>query len=1356
VNSFKSYLHSNTTFLVSLVGLIISVLAIVGWYYHNQKSHLATEQLKQLSIISATKAHAITAWRKGHLANARILNENSIFSNSLAKLVHSPPSRETDKMLKGWLDSLQKNCGYYYSSLLDVHQHVIAGVNAGEGEVGPQTRKLARQSLKTGSIIFSDFHVGPHFRVIHLDLIIPFYANRGKRKIPVGTLVLRIDPSSRLYPLLTSWPTPSKTAESVLLQKEADHFVSLLATRQHQAEHQLTGMPVSDRRLAAALRTAKPGSVFETTDAEGTAVLMTINPVPDTPWFLVTKIDRNEFFRPIRKEAGLAALVALALITASGIGIWKLWRHHGKSLRKLLLEKESESRRAEAAVIESERKYRRLVEDAVLGVYQTTPEGRVISANPAYIRMFGYDSLADIHANVADIARDLYCDPSHRDSILRLMKEHPGLATFEVPFRRKDGTTFIGNLHIRMERDKEGKLVILEGFVEDVTEKKKAAEEIARSEQKFRAIFENARDAIFLISDDARYVDCNPAAAQIFGCNRENLLGKNPHFFSPACQPDGKASVEKASEIISEVLNGQTKRFEWLHQRLDGTRFDAVVVLNRFEIEGEPMLLAIVRDVSEPKRMEHELRLSEARFRELSDMLPEVIFEADLTGKLTYANKDAFEKYGYVEQELAQGIHISQLVIPEDRGRLAEAMGKKLSGQKTDPYGGEYTTLRKDGTTLPVIVYSKPILHDGTPVGIRGIVVDITERIAFETRIKGQAAQLRAMMDHLPFDFWTLGADGRYCFQNNLSKKLWGDFSGKSAADVAPTRELAELWLNNNKRALAGNVVNGEVEYETDDGVRTCINILAPMVDGDSVLGAVGVNIDITEHRRAIEQIRFQASLLDQVRNAVVACDLEWKITYWNRYAETLYQWTESDALGQQIHNLVIPEENRQSYRAISARIEQTGAWEGETVVRKRDGTKFSIFMTTTALTSTDGKRTGYVGISVDISERIKLEEQLLHAQKMEAIGRLAGGVAHDFNNILTAILGYGQMLSTRQSPGSPEKQHAELILSSAEKAAELTRSLLAFSRKEINHPKLFDLNDIIRKTTKLLSRLIGEDIELLTDLVNSPLVAMVDGGQIEQVLMNLATNARDAMPGGGKIVIKTDLEYLGPEKAQCYGIENPGSHVKISFTDDGIGIPEKAREKIFDPFFTTKEVGKGTGLGLSIVHGIVLQHNGCIRLESSPGKGATFHIYLPAGTDEAGADKTVPRELPAGGTETILLAEDDDMVRNLNKYILESSGYRVVSAKDGQDAMDKFIEHRTDVRLLLLDVVMPEKNGVDVYNEIVGMRPDVKALFVSGYTADIMLGNGLTGNGLNFIPKPVSPTEMLTTVREILDSTAP
>lgn len=393
------------------------------------------------------------------------------------------------------------------------------------------------------------------------------------------------------------------------------------------------------------------------------------------------------------------------------------------------------------------------------------------------------------------------------------------------------------------------------------------------------------------------------------------------------------------------------------------------------------------------------------------------------------------------------------------------------------------------------------------------------------------------------------------------------------------------------------------------------------------------------------------------------------------------------------------------------------------------------------------------IKVSRMLAERIKLEEQLRQSQKMEAIGLLAGGVAHDFNNILTVIMGYCSVLERESQSNSSLKEATDQIMSSTEKAAQLTKGLLAFSRKQVLSIKRENLNDIIHHVEKFVARIIGEDIQLKTIYNGHELPVTVDAGQIEQVLINLATNARDAMPKGGNLTIETSFQDVSDSFQHAHGEAPLGQYVCIAISDTGNGMNEETRSKIFEPFFTTKEVGKGTGLGMAIVYGIVQQHNGFISVYSELGEGTTFRIFLPVAETQQNsciADSIVAE--PRGGTETILLAEDDVSVRKLTDTILSRFGYEVIQAEDGVDAIDKFMTHQEKVCLVLMDMIMPKMNGREAFDEIRKINPDVKVLYSSGYTADFIEARGVSGDGIELIMKPAQPMDLLRKVREILD----
>ncbi len=406
-------------------------------------------------------------------------------------------------------------------------------------------------------------------------------------------------------------------------------------------------------------------------------------------------------------------------------------------------------------------------------------------------------------------------------------------------------------------------------------------------------------------------------------------------------------------------------------------------------------------------------------------------------------------------------------------------------------------------------------------------------------------------------------------------------------------------------------------------------------------------------------------------------------------------------------------------------------------------------------LRNESGEVIAAIEITNNITDRLRLEDQLRHAQKMEAIGLLAGGVAHDFNNILTAIVGYGNLLRMKTPAADPLRNYIDQILASAGRAATLTQSLLAFSRKQAINPRPLDINESIHRMEKLLRRIISEDIDLHIETPAEALTIMADSSQIEQVLMNLVTNARDAMPNGGAITLRTEIAVIDEEFRNRNGFGNPGTYAAVLVRDTGIGMNDEVRRHVFEPFFTTKETGKGTGLGLAIVYGIMKQNNGYITVESRPGAGTAFHLYFPVIAKNIAPERAVEAGLPRAGSETILIAEDDATLRDLTRTMLSEFGYSVIEASDGRDAVRRFREHQGEIKLAILDVVMPGMSGRQVRDEIMKLQPDIQVLYVSGYAVDVLRDKGITEDREHILLKPVSPMDLLHAVRRLLDASA-
>ncbi len=603
---------------------------------------------------------------------------------------------------------------------------------------------------------------------------------------------------------------------------------------------------------------------------------------------------------------------------------------------------------------------------------------------------------------------------------------------------------------------------------------------------------------------------------------------------------------------------------------------------------------------------------------------------------------------------------------------------------------------------------------------------------------------------------------GRYLMINSAGAQLLGrgveEVIGKDDTELFTPETGREIMAADRKVVESGKTQTYE-ELGISAGVaRTYLSTKGPHRDSNGkVVGLLGICRDITDRKRAEQEFRQSQQKLrihfEHTPLAVVEWDTQLRITEWSPSAERVFGYSRQEAIGRDASFLVPPAMRPHVDKMGRELLAREGGTRSTNDNLTKDGRTISCEWYNTPLVDESGQVLGVASLVQDVTERVALEERLRQSQKMEAVGRLAGGVAHDFNNLLTVIMGYSQILTDGLPAVSRLKDATAQIRSAADRAAGITRQLLAFSRKQVLSPRVIDLNDVMLNLDSMLRRLIGEDIEVLTVPGRELGAVKADPGQIEQVLMNLALNARDAMPNGGKLTLETENMELDESYAREHEPLKPGRYVMLAVSDTGTGMSPETQAHIFEPFFTTKEVGKGTGLGLSMVYGIVKQSGGYIWVYSELNRGTTFKIYLPR-VDQL-AEAVGIEKRPAGvqrGTETILLVEDDAQLRALTSSVLAHCGYKVLSAAGTEEGLALCSANHRDIHLLVTDVIMPGMNGRQLAEQVKQISPRTKVLYVSGYTSNAIVHYGVLDPGLSFLPKPFSLSALVAKVREVLD----
>jgi PAS domain S-box-containing protein len=781
-------------------------------------------------------------------------------------------------------------------------------------------------------------------------------------------------------------------------------------------------------------------------------------------------------------------------------------------------------------------------------------------------------------------------------------------------------------------RSQDGSVTGVAVLSHDITERKKAEDNLVASEKRFRSIWDNSADGMRLTNSEGRIIEVNEAYCRMVNITRDNLIGQ---FFSVVYKRGGMD--DDLNLYVERFRSGKVgPQVSTTATLWDGRPIDLEISSSFIGLTGhDKMLLSIFRDITERKRTEEELKKSHEKFRELFDNAPVGYHELDATGTITNVNLTELQMLGFTLEEMV-GRPVWEFVGGGELSR--KRVLDKLAGVVPPNNNAERMYRRKDGTTIPVLIDESLLRNQrGEVSGIRTVIQDITEKKRAEGALRQLEEKYRSLFEE--------------------------------SKDV--------------------------IYISTPKGKLLDIN-------------PAGVDLLGYNSKEEMLQIEIAHDLFVDPRQR-----------------EVLQQLMEDKGF---IRNY-------------------------EEVLRRKDGKKINVLDTATAVRDAKGRTILFRGIMRDVTKEKQLEEELTQIQKLESIGTLASGIAHDFNNILGIILGYSSLME--RTGGDPQSlsQSAQAINKAVQRGANLVSQILTFARKTDVLVGPVDLNVMVKELFKMLKETFPKKIELSLQLSKDIQFINADATQVHQVLLNLSVNSRDAMSSGGTLTFKTEV-VKGSNLRNIFSNTSDGDYVHLNVSDTGIGMDEKTRSQIFDPFFTTKEKGKGTGLGLSVVYGVIKNHNGFVNVESEPGKGSTFNLYFPISAESlrATGKEAEDREEVRGGTETILVVEDEEALLTMLKVILEVKGYRVIAAVDGLEALELFRKHKDEIALVMTDVGLPKISGDQLFFELKKVNPSVRVVLMSGYI-DARLKSEIFRAGVHdFVQKPYEPNEVLKKVRESID----
>lgn len=1002
--------------------------------------------------------------------------------------------------------------------------------------------------------------------------------------------------------------------------------------------------------------------------------------------------------------------------------------------------------------------FQQLFETAPEAIVLLTSDERIIEVNPEFTKLFGFTQKEVFNQQI----NSLIVPEIFKEEGLALTKKvnERSMVSTESVRQRKDGSLVNVSILGRPVHVNGGQIAIY-AIYRDITDRKRAEDALRKSETSFRGLFNNVNDAIYIQDRDGRFLDVNQGAEKMYGYPREYFVGKSPEDLAAP----GKNDLEGFSRLVQQAFTGEPQQFEFWGKRKNGQIFPKEVRVSKGSYFGQEVVIALAQDITERKQFEATLQETNRTLESLIQASPLAITMMDPECRIQLWNPAAERMFGWKAEEV---VGIFNPIVAEDKqAEFIELHKKVMKGEPIQEI--EIERKRKDGSYID-ISRSTSVVRDagGNITGVMAVLADITDRKRAVEQLRESEERLRLALTAADMMIWELDLRTEGVTWSESGERFYGlkpnEFKG--------TREAYVQLIHPDDRPVVEQAMGDSVQKR--DEFRSEFRVVWPdgtvhwlaafgrvICDGAGrPLKVSGIGVDITDRKRTEETIQKLHHAVEQTDEVIIMTEPDGVITYVNPAFEKLYRYSREEVLGKTPRVLKSGGMSQEYYALFWRDLLAGKSIRTEHINKTKDGKIVVVEVSVNSIYDIKGKLTGFISVQEDISERKRneaerkrLESQLLQTQKLESIGTLAGGIAHDFNNILGIILAYSSSLRNARLPFQKVVNAADIINQAVERGAELVKQILTFARKTDVVYGLVNINAMIKELKRMLAETFPRTITIVTELNPDVQDITADATQVHQAILNICVNARDAMPAGGMLALRTRT-VSRYEVAEYFPEASSERYVHVSISDTGTGMDDSTRERIFEPFFTTKPKGKGTGLGLSVVYGVVKNHSGFVRVHSEIGKGTTFELYFPAPVQIGQSSEKTHGSLVdiPGGTESILVIEDEEPLLNVLSGLLKSKGYRVLTARDGYEAVDTYEEHHLDIAVVVSDLGLPKMSGQDAFLRMKSVDPRVKVIFGTGYLDPDLKTELLNLGARGFLAKPYSQDELLRRIRELID----